>query len=176
MRRGLLFRLGIYLAGVNPAEAIDQQNLYADAHFAKTMGLKLATGRDLMPGDSGKVLINETLAKQLAIRTDKAMGTLLFSEGDHKYEVAGVVRDFNFKSLHNDISPFMIIYASKASEINNLIVNIHIKDYANFLGSVKTVWHKNLPRTPFVYTFMNERMQSTYETDIVLSQIINSLR
>ena len=62
---GSYYDWGVFLPGTNPAEAIDQQNLFTDEHFVKTMGLKLANGRDLMPGDSGKVLINESLAKRL---------------------------------------------------------------------------------------------------------------
>jgi putative ABC transport system permease protein len=168
------FDWGVYLAGMNPAEAVDQQNLYTDEHFVKTMGLSLAAGRGLMAGDSGKVLVNETLAKRLALDPDKAVGTMLFSEGDRKYQIAGVVKSFNYRSLHDEIAPFMIIYAPKAGEVDKLIINTNTKNYATFLADVGRVWHKNLPQTPFVYTFMNDRMQSAYENDAVLSQIINS--
>jgi putative ABC transport system permease protein len=68
----------------------------------------------------------------------------------------------------------MIIYAPKADEVNNLIINTNTKNYNLFLAGVQKVWQKNLPQTPFDYTFMNDRMQSAYENDIVLSQIINS--
>jgi putative ABC transport system permease protein len=165
---------GVFLSGTNPANAIDQQNLFADEHFVKTMGIKLANGRDLMPGDSGKVLINESLAKRLNLDPSKAMGTTLFTGDTRKYQVAGVVKDFNYKSLHDDVHPFMIVYAPKADEVNNLIINTNTKNYSLFLAAVQKVWHKNLPQTPFDYTFMNDRMQSAYENDMVLSRIINS--
>ncbi|QEC78600.1 ABC transporter permease [Mucilaginibacter ginsenosidivorax] len=168
------FDWGVYLSGMNPAEAVDQQNLYADEHFVQTMGLKLAAGRNLMAGDSGKVLINEALAKRLSLAPEKAPGVTLFSDGDRKFQVAGIVKDFNFRSLHDNIDPFMIIYAPKAQEVDKLILNTDTKDYAAFLAKAGQVWHQYLPQTPFDYTFMNDRMQSAYENDIVLSQIINS--
>jgi len=168
------FDWGVYLSGMNPADAVDQQNLYTDEHFVKTMGLRLAAGRDLMAGDSGKVLINETLAKRLSLAPDKTIGTTLFSDGDRKFQIAGVVKDFNYKSLHDNIAPFMIIYSPKAGEVDKLIVNTNTRDYAKCLADIGQVWHENLPQTPFVYTFMNDRMQSAYESDTVLSQIINS--
>ncbi|MDB5155536.1 MAG: transporter permease [Mucilaginibacter sp.] len=164
----------VYLPGTNPAEGIDQQNLYTDENFVKTMAVKIIGGRDLMKNDSGKVLINETLAKRLAINPAKALGTKLLAQDDRKYEIAGVVKDFNYKSLHDKLSAFMIIYAPKANEVNSLIINTNSKNYASFLNKVETVWRKNLPQTPFDYTFMNDRMQKAYESDIVLSQIINS--
>ena len=168
------FDWGVYLSGMNPADAIDQQNLYTDENFIKTMGIKLIAGRELMQGDSSKVLINEALAKRLRIDPNKAMGTMLFSEGDRKFQIAGVVKNFNYKSLHDDIHAFMIMYAPRAGEINNLIINTNTKNYSSFLASVQQVWQKDLPQTPFDYTFMNDRMQSAYENDVVLSRIINS--
>lgn len=171
---GSYYDWGVFLSGTNPADAVDQQNLFTDEHFVKTMGIKMDGGRELMQGDSGKVLINESLAKRLSLDPKKAMGTMLFADGDRKYQVAGVVKDFNYKSLHDNIAPFMIVYAPKADEVNNLIVNTNTKNYSSFLAEVQQVWHKDLPQTPFDYTFMNDRMQSAYENDIVLSQIINS--
>ncbi|MCC8423879.1 ABC transporter permease [Mucilaginibacter sp. UR6-11] len=165
---------GVFLSGANAADAIDQQNLFSDENFVKTMGIKIVSGRNLMQNDSGKVMINEALAKRLGLDPTKAMGTQLFTDDSRKYEIAGVMRDFNYKSLHDDIYPFMVIYAPNANEVNNLIVNIKAKNYRSFLNKVETVWHKNLPQTPFDYTFMSDRIQKAYETDIVLSQIINS--
>ncbi|WP_214071621.1 ABC transporter permease [Mucilaginibacter sp. dw_454] len=164
----------VYLPGTNPAEGIDQQNLYTDENFVKTMGVKIIGGRDFMKNDSGKVLINETLAKRLAINPVKALGTKLLAQDDRKYEIAGVVKDFNYKSLHDNLSAFMIIYAPKANEVNSLIINTNSKNYESFLANVQRIWHKNLPQTPFDYTFMTDKMQKAYETDIVLSHIINS--
>jgi putative ABC transport system permease protein len=165
---------GVFLSGTNPADAVDQQNLFTDEHFVKTMGIKMTGGTELMRGDSGKVLINESLAKRLRLEPNNAMGTMLFAEDNRKYQVAGVVKDFNYKSLHDIIHPFMIIYAPKADEVNNLIINTNTKNYSSFLAAVQQVWHKDLPQTPFDYTFMNDRMQSAYENDIVLSRVINS--
>ncbi|MES2111998.1 MAG: ABC transporter permease [Bacteroidota bacterium] len=171
---GSYYDWGVYLSGMNPADAVDQQNLFTDERFVKAMGIKMIGGRALMQGDSGKVLINESLARRLRLDPGKAMGTMLFSEGDRKFQVAGVVKDFNYKSLHDVIAPFMIVYAPKAGEVNNLIINTNTKNYSSFLASVGQVWHKVLPQTPFDYTFMNDRMQSAYENDMVLSRIINS--
>jgi putative ABC transport system permease protein len=171
---GSYYDWGVYLRGMNPADAIGQQNLFTDEHFVKTMGIKMAGGSMLMQGDSGKVLINESLAKRLRLDPDKAMGTMLFAGGNRKYQVAGVVKDFNYKSLHEHIAPFMIIYAPNADEVNNFIINTHTKNYSAFMAAVRQAWHKDLPQTPFDYTFMNDRMQRAYENDMVLSRIINS--
>ncbi|HEY4197305.1 MAG TPA: ABC transporter permease, partial [Mucilaginibacter sp.] len=171
---GSYYDWGVYLPGTNPADAPDQQNLFADEHFVKTMGIKMVAGRNLMAGDSNKVLINEALAKRLNLDPSKAMGNTLLTGDTRKYQIAGVMKDFNYKSLHDNIHPFMIIYAPKADEVNNLIINTSTKNYQSFLAAVERVWRKDLPQTPFDYTFMNDRMQSAYENDMVLSRIINS--
>ncbi len=171
---GSYYDWGVYLPGMNPADAIGQQNLFTDEHFVKTMGIKLAAGRELMRGDSGKVLINESLASRLHLMPQKATGAILLADGNRKYEVAGVVKNFNYKSLHENIAPFMIIYKPGAREVNNLIISTGTKDYSAFLKAVGQAWHKQLPQAPFDYAFMNDRMQAAYENDMVLSRIINS--
>jgi putative ABC transport system permease protein len=168
------YNWGVYTPGTNPAEATDQQNLFTDEYFVKTMGMRLIGGRELKRGDAGKVLINESLAKRLRLEPGKAMGKVLLAQGDKKYQIAGVVKDFNYRSLHDNVDPFMIIYAPKADEVNNLIINTNTKNYTSFIAGVERLWHKNLPQTAFDYTFMNDRMLTAYENDIILSRIINS--
>jgi len=60
----ILHDYGVYPDGGDQATAIDAQNIACDEYFIKTNGIKVISGRDFMRGDSGKVLINQTLAKK----------------------------------------------------------------------------------------------------------------
>jgi len=68
----------------------------------------------------------------------------------------------------------MFIYDPGRDDINHLIVNISSSNYQALLGKMGKIWHKNLPSTPFVYTFLDEQVQKQYETEISMSRIINS--
>ena len=169
---------GVYPEGGNMATAIDAQNIATDQYFIKTYGVKLVNGRDFLPGDSGKVIINQTLAKRLNFNDRNAVGQKLYTHygsGPANFvTVAGVMKDFNYNSLHNDVSPFMIVYDSNAGDMTSMVVSANASNYKNLLSQVETVWKKNLPSVPFEYTFLDNEVQKQYETEITLSRIINS--
>ncbi|MDN3551101.1 ABC transporter permease [Mucilaginibacter aquaedulcis] len=164
---------GVFLSGQNMAESVNQRNMAADENYLPTMGIKLASGRNFRLNDSGRVLINEALAKRLNLSPEKAIGTKIF-DGDRPYEIAGVMKNFNFESMHENIGPFMLIYDPKAYDIFNVIINARSADYQTLVKKIGTIWQKDVPATPFEYTFMDDQIQKQYETEITLSNIINS--
>ena len=70
------------------------------------------------------------------------------------YEIAGVMKDFNYNSLHNDINPFMIMYEPQRDEFHHIIVSVSSNDYKSLIGKMETIWHKDLPAVPFEYSFL----------------------
>lgn len=169
---------GVYLTGGNMAAATDAQNMTTDEYFVKANGIKLISGRDFRLYDSGKVLINETLAKRLGLNPATAQGTRLYSQfapDPATYvEIAGVMKDFNYSSLHEDVKPFMLVYNPNRGDLSNLTVATVSKNYKELLAKIETVWHKDLPDTPFEYAFLDDEVQKQYETEITLARIINS--
>ncbi|MEP6596841.1 MAG: FtsX-like permease family protein, partial [Ginsengibacter sp.] len=169
---------GVYLAGGNEATATDAQNITTDEYFVRANGIKLVSGRDFRLYDSGRVLINETLMKRLGLNSQNAPNTRLYShfapDPETYVEVAGVMKDFNYNSLHNDVKPFMLVYDPRRDDIANITVAVNSKNYKDLLGKIETVWHKDLPETPFEYAFLDEEVQKQYETEVTLANIINS--
>jgi putative ABC transport system permease protein len=168
---------GVYLAGGNQATAVDAQNITTDEYFLKTNGIKLISGRDFHLYDSGKVLINETLLKRLGLKPEAAPGTRLYTrhEPDPEtfVEIAGVMKDFNYNSLHGDVRPFMLVYGTGDWDLPHVIVAADSKNYQSLLGRIETLWHNNFPAEPFEYMFLDEEVQKQYEAEITLSRIIN---
>ncbi|MES2109302.1 MAG: FtsX-like permease family protein [Bacteroidota bacterium] len=169
---------GVYPAGGNMQTAIDAQNIACDEFFMKANGINLISGRDFMVGDSGKVLINQTLMKRLNLNERSAIGARLYSKYGNSPEmfvtVAGVMKDFNYNSLHSDVRPFMLVYDKDPGNFNSMIVSTSSKDYKTLLSQVGGIWKKDLPLVPFTYSFLDSEVQKQYETEIVISQIINS--
>jgi putative ABC transport system permease protein len=169
---------GVYLAGGNMASAIDAQNINTDENFVKANGIKLISGRDFRQGDTTRVLINETLARRLGLNPQTAPGTRLYSQYEPSpvtfVEVAGVMKDFNYNSLHTEVRPFMLVYDGRQSDFNNIIVATNSTNYKAMLMKMEAIWHKDLPEVPFECSFLDSEVQKQYETEITLSQIINS--
>ncbi len=168
---------GVYLAGENMATAIDARNIITDENFVKANGIQLISGRDFQPNDSGKVLINESLMNRLGLKAESAPGTRLYTRYEPDpatyVEVAGVMKDFNYNSLHEEIKPLEVVYNPKDGDLSHLIVSAQSKNYQSLLAKIQTVWHNNFPGVPFEYKFLNDVVQKQYETEITLSRIIN---
>lgn len=169
---------GVYPEGGHMETAIDAQNIACDQYFVKANGIKMLSGRDFMPGDSNKVLINQTLAKRLNFNEHTAVGQRLYSKygnGPASFvTVAGVMKDFNYNSLHEDVRPFMLVYDGNPGDLTSMVVSVSSKNYKELLGSIGAVWHKDLPSVPFEYAFLDEKVQQQYESEVIISQIINS--
>ncbi|HLK27720.1 MAG TPA: ABC transporter permease [Puia sp.] len=172
----VLYDLHLFRQGGNIAAAPDASFIEADENFIKTAGIKLAAGRDFRHGDSTKVIINETLAKALGLQPDKAPGTKLFSQSGNgipmTFEIAGVMKDYNYSSLRDDIKPLFIWYIR--SYVPEILISTESKNYKTLLGKIAVLWNKNFAGIPFEYAFVDEEVQKQYQAEITLSNIINS--
>lgn len=169
---------GVYPPGGNMPTAIDAQNISADQYFVKTNGIKIISGRDFMQGDSGKVLVNETLMKRLALTPQTAPGTRLYTQYGTSpttfVTIAGVMKDFNYTSLHDGVKPFMLEYDTAPGDLSSMIVSVNSKNYKTLLSQMQAIWQKDLSGVPFEYSFLDEEVQKQYESEITMSHIINS--
>jgi putative ABC transport system permease protein len=172
--------MNYYLAGGNMSTAEDIRFIMTDEYFAKASGIQIISGRDFRMHDSDRVLVNETVVKRFGLKNETAPGTRIYSQrGDTdadiiSFEIAGVMKDFNYNSLHENVKPFMLRYLPQSDALSNVIVAVNSKDYKSLLGKLGTTWRKNLPAVPFEYVFLDDEVQKQYETEITLSRIINS--
>ncbi len=169
---------GVFPPGGNMTTSIDAQNISTDEHFLKVNGIHLISGRDFRPGDSTRVLINETLCHRLGLKPENAPGTKIYTEYklDQLYimEIVGVMKDFNYSSLHNEIKPLELDYEANKDWFNKMTVSVNSDNYKSVLKKIETVWNKNLPSVPFEYQFLDDVVQNQYESEVTLGNIINS--
>ena len=157
------------MSGVYPDEKMEQNRraiIYQiDAQYIPTMGMQIVLGRNFSKGlttDSSNVIINETMAKTLGWGK-KAVGHIInrFTDnngGTKSYTIVGVVKDFHFKSLHEEIAPLMMVL----EESHGLIIKVKTKDIAGLLATMKTEWQKFNSDEPFTYAFVDELFNKTY--------------
>jgi putative ABC transport system permease protein len=179
---------GVHLGGGRMETATDAQNMTVDQYFVKTMGMRLSSGRNFLPGDSTrrlpnggnseKVIINETLAKRLGLDLAKAPGTMLYWEyppdPQNSAEIVGVVKDFNYNSLRMEVHPFMMVCDPNEGDLSNVLVATSSGDYHQLLSQIETIWKHDFPGVPFEYAFLDAEVQRQYETEITLGRIISS--
>jgi putative ABC transport system permease protein len=156
----------------------DQHNaeyVLADRYFIKANGIQLVSGRDFREGDSDRVLINETFARQLGLTAAAAPGVRLHDSQEREVQVVGVMKDFNFWSLHSNVDGYMVwINNPRYGLWPTVIAHTNTGNYRQLLARVEQLWRKDVPGVPFEYSFMDEYVGRIYEADITVSRIINS--
>lgn len=166
-----------YLEGKDPASSYDVAFIFSDENFAKTMGIRLLSGRDFRAGDSGRALVNESFCKALGLDPLTAVGKRLYpkdyqGEPGNFVEIAGVLKDFNYSSLHTEVKPFMLRYKPEYGK-DIVVASTSSVDYSGLLNKVAAIWQHDFPTVPFTYSFLDEDVQRQYETEATLSGIIN---
>lgn len=169
---------GVYAPGGNMKISIDAQDIATDEFFVKANGIQIISGRDFHLNDSGKVLINETLCRRLGLKPETAPGTPLYSEYPPDpmvvTQIVGVMKDFNYSSLHTEVKPLELGYETRKSRFNKMIVSVNSDNYKSVLVKMESIWHKNLSTVPFEFQFLDDVVQNQYESEVTLGNIINS--
>lgn len=162
---GMAGSLPIWYKVSGQEHEIQAQSIEADPIYPDLLELKVLSGKpikDYPDSQLGEiVLINETLARQTGW-TDpvgQTMETFSFS-GKKKVTVAGVVRDFHFKSLHSAIDP-LIYFPVTDGGGSNLFVRLQ----SNNLDEIKTTWKKLIPDNPIQFSFLNDSFDKQYKAE-----------
>ncbi len=169
---------GLYPPGGSMTTSIDAQNLSTDEHFLETHGIRLISGRNFHLNDSSKILINETLCRRLGLKPETAPGTYVYSQYMPDpmvtMQIVGVMKDFNYSSLHNEVKPLELDYEMRRGRFTKMTVAVNSDNYKSVIAKMEAVWQKNLPTVPFEYQFLDDVVQKQYESEITLGNIINS--
>jgi putative ABC transport system permease protein len=142
---------------------------FADFQFVKTLGLKIIAGRDFsaqFPTDStDAVLINHTAASNLGWTPDEAIGKWIMNKirDSTKRKIIGVIEDFNFLSLKENMDPLVI---SPGSDRRVVLIKLKAGNISNGVATIKNVYSNVAPVYPFDYTFLDQNFDKLYKTDL----------
>jgi putative ABC transport system permease protein len=156
-----------------------------DDDYIPTLGMELGSGRNFSKAfgsDSSAILINETAARSFGWATDpqgrtdlsRAIGHTLTRPNDNgtrvTYHVIGVVKDFNFRSLRELITPLVMVRADNTG--TNLILRAKTRDIAGLLADLQKRWTDLKAGAPFSYSFLDQRFQDTYRAEMTIGRIL----
>ncbi|MBD1384987.1 ABC transporter permease [Mucilaginibacter rigui] len=143
-----------------------------DGSIVKTMGLKLLAGSSLpttiAEGDTScYVLLNEASMKYLGFKSPQdAIGKYIESEMSGRSIVSGVVKDFNYQSLKNEIGGYVYYAMNKAPEgLRTLLVRYNAKDLPQFVGQLQNTFKADMPNSSFDYEFLDNHVQNLYTSE-----------
>lgn len=149
--------------------------IHCGPDYLETLGIPLKEG-SFFKGDETRgnayFVVNETAARLMG--WDEAVGKRMsFFHQEDPGQVIGVVKDFNFFSLHNPIEPLVFVYNRNPG--NRIIVRYAANAEAEALSYIKSSWEEVLPDYPLDYSFLNQRLRDQYEADQNQNQLITSM-
>lgn len=151
-------------AVVDSKNGFNMQSWTVDYDYLQTMGMDIKSGRNFSKDfgtDTSAIIINETAAKFLG-HADP-IGKKIYSLGSTaSYTIIGVVKNFNFESLHKTVGPLAFFLGRSSG-----LVSLKVKA-ANIPAILKTVeakWKAMAPGMPFSYRFMDDSFEAMYQSE-----------
>ncbi len=140
-----------------------------DSTFIEFFGIEQLSGRKLRR--EKEVLINETYMRELGFNNpDRVVGVMIDPEDDSLI-VAGVIKDFHIRSLHNEIKP-MVFYLDKGSQFA-----LKFSDPSNnesTIASIEKAYSEVYPDDPFESRFFQDSLKKVYQSEERTSRLLTS--
>jgi len=140
-----------------------------DEDYIPTLGIKMVAGRNFskdMATDSSAAIVNEAFAKLFGYThpVDQFVYAPANSEltKTTRLHIIGVVKDFNFKSLRENVPPLII---SLAPNMGVLSIRIKTADIPGLLAQVKNKWKDVSRNQQFNYSFMDQDFDAIYRSE-----------
>ena len=131
-----------------------------DDTYLQTLGIKLVEGRnfsyELADDTAGRsILINQSMVQKLGLK--HPVGARISDNGI--FTVIGVMQDFNYESMRDEIGPVVLHYALSTSMMT---IKLRGGDVRQAISSVSALWKKYSPDQPIRYTFLDEDFANMY--------------
>jgi putative ABC transport system permease protein len=153
---------------LNSSESLYQ--VYADHDFFPAYGIPFAAGRnfsrDFKTDDSTAFIINETAMRMIGWQNPaEAIGRPFEYEGRHSGRLIGVVKDFNFESLHERVKPIVFYMPTGGNNFTHISLKLSGNNIPTALSHVEKIWRQFIPDFPYQYTFVDESFGQLYEAE-----------
>lgn len=152
-----------------------------DEEYIPATGLQLLAGKNLTEQDVKDAsyndedknyfhfILNETATAAFGWTPEEAVGKRIVISG-RPGEIRGVVRDFNYTSLHTAIQP-LVLFPENWGE--NLLVKTSGTNLPATLNFIHKQWQRSVTHRPFEYRFMNEDFDSLYKSETRIGKILS---
>ena len=171
------FAKGVSRVGFEYEGALMQVAEYiVESDYVDVLGMELVAGRNFDPrlatDSSQAIIVNETLVRDFGWTDPIGQSLTGLTESSATDPIViGVVKDFNFKSLHEQIEPMMLTLGPKRG-IRTILARIHPDNVPATLDVLRSTWQAIAPDVPFQYSFLDDDLDQQYRAEERWSQIV----
>ncbi|WP_153797362.1 ABC transporter permease [Foetidibacter luteolus] len=148
--------------------------LPVELDFIKTLDMKLVAGRDFQQNDFALMdtsnnganyqysfVLNEAAVKALGFTPGEALGKRIFKGAPGI--ITGVVKDFHFQSLHQQITPLVMFLSNDF--VREFYIRLKPGNVSNIITGLEQLWKQRVPHRPFEYHFLDEDYNNLYTAE-----------
>ena len=187
----LSFGYGSWLEISFPDENNEDKKFFlntVEPNYINTMGMTIVDGRDFEKDNEAdarrSIIVNEAFVKEYGM--DNPIGNRLPNDEFVDHEIIGVVKDFNFASLHMPVEPLILVMNpeigfSGARGINlnsdptpKVTVRLNAGNLDTALPLIEEKWNEAYPGEPFDYHFIDQQLENQYATEQNLGKLVTS--
>jgi len=145
-----------------------------DEDYLRTMGMNLEKGRDFntqLSSDSSAMIINQTAAGVMGFTGDPINKTIVFGTDQKQYHIIGVVKDFNFSSLRDNVTPVVMTMMTSFERKKEgdgpdvLGIKVNAENLPDLIAGIENKWKTLSNNQEFDYSFMDEDFDALYRAE-----------
>ena len=165
------------------SEILTTKSIFIDDEFANTIGFEFVQGHGYAEGtnDSLSIIVNETAVRTMELGADPIGSKLSQVQRTENgnvtitFTVIGVIKDFNFQSLRDKITPLTIqSVETVGGNTQYVFAKVNTNDLRSVIDATKAKWDDMISITrregeateqPFKYTFLDSNLLASYEAE-----------
>lgn len=157
-------------------KVLNQAIFEVDVDFISNFGIHVVAGRpysrDFPADSSSSLVINEAAAKLWGYSDPEKIIGKRFAQWGREGQVVGVVKDFNYLSLHQKIEPLTL----RLEPMSSRFITLKIKNAGNpeTVSKLADIWTKVAPHRPFLYSFLDDSFNRQYEADFRFRSVFST--
>ncbi|HZB11379.1 MAG TPA: FtsX-like permease family protein [Chryseolinea sp.] len=157
--------------GKNPDDDVILHSFSVGTDYVETLGLELLEGRDFSassPADSSNYILNEEALRLTGLKSPIGKRFVMW---EREGKIIGIVKDFNFKSLHQKVEPLVI--RMNPAWNTYLMVKLKPDNTSESLKVIESAWKKYNPDYPFEFHFVDEQYENLYKSEQRMASVFD---
>jgi len=142
------------------------------SNFNMTVIAGRSFSRDFPTDTTQSLMVNEAAAKLWGYDNPENIINKKFDQWDRKGKVIGVIKDFNYKSLHRDVEPLTLRHSNTYSNAK-FAIKLSSKELGKTLAELEEQWIELAPHRPFLTHFVDDSFNKQYESDARFGKIFS---
>ena len=167
---------GISWQAEGAKESMAGRSVLADDQYAALLNIPMKEGRFFSKEfltDSLAVVLNEKAVEELQLKDPVGKRLTTTEDGfnaangaPYFYTIIGVIKDFHFQSLHQQITPLIFVNTARFGNRPPVTaIRINPDNFSAALKSIETKWKQFIPQRPFHFNFLDQTLADMYQAE-----------